>query len=75
MIELRIPASDDAVADVQLVEWIVAEGAEIAEGDPLYSIESDKSVIEVPAPASGRLVILEGPGKTFPAGHLIGRIE
>lgn len=75
MTELRIPAAGDAVAEVQLVEWIANQGAEVKEGDPIYSIESDKSVLEVAAPASGKLVIIATAGDIFPVGHVIGRIE
>jgi pyruvate/2-oxoglutarate dehydrogenase complex dihydrolipoamide acyltransferase (E2) component len=75
MIELRIPAAGDAVAEVQIVEWVAADGAAVKEGDPIYSIESDKSVLEIAAPATGKLAILAKAGEIFPIGHLIGRIE
>jgi len=75
MIELRIPAAGDAVAEVQLVEWVAQDGARVAEGDAIYSVESDKSVLEIASPASGKLVILAKPGEIFPIGHLVGRIE
>ena len=75
MTELHIPAAGDAVSEVQLVEWRVANGALVKEGEVVYTIESDKSVLEVEAPGSGKLVILEQPGGVFPVGHLVGRIE
>ncbi|MFU2325058.1 biotin/lipoyl-containing protein [Pseudomonas sp. NFX98] len=75
MIELRIPAAGDAVSEVQLVEWIAEDGANIAESDVIYSIESDKSVLDVESPATGRLTILAQAGEIYPIGHLVGRIE
>ena len=75
MTELRIPAAGDAVSEVQLVEWVAENGAQVKEGDPIYSIESDKSVLEVAAPASGKLVILARAGEIFPVGHIIGQID
>ena len=75
MTELRIPAAGDAVAEVQLVEWVASDGSTVKEGDPIYSIESDKSVLEIVAPTAGKLVILAKPGEIFAIGHLIGRIE
>ena len=75
MTELRIPAAGDAVSEVQIVEWVAADGAVVKEGDPIYSIESDKSVLEIVAPASGKLAILAQAGEIFPIGHLIGRID
>lgn len=75
MTELHIPAAGDAVAEVQLVEWAITSGAYVKEGDIIYSIESEKSVMDVEAPASGSLVILEHAGGVFPIGHLVGRID
>ncbi len=73
--ELRIPAAGDAVAEVQLVEWTVQDGATVKEGDILYSIESEKSVLDVESPASGKLTIKEQAGQVLSVGHLVGCIE
>lgn len=72
--ELRIPQSGDAVTEVQLVEWHVADGAEVKEGDSVYSFESEKAVTEVPAPVSGKVKILEEAGSFLAIGHLVGSI-
>ena len=52
MTELRIPAAGDAVSEVQLLEWKVNDGDRVKEGDLLYAIESDKSMIDIESPAS-----------------------
>lgn len=75
MTELRIPAAGDAVAEVQLVEWSAAHGSQVEEGQVIYSIESEKSVIDVEAPSSGKLEVLEQAGDNFAIGHLVGRIS
>lgn len=74
MTELRIPAAGDAVAEVQLVEWMVTDGASVKEGEIIYAIESEKSVLDIESPATGTLQILEQPGGTLPIGHLVGKI-
>ena len=75
MTELRIPAAGDAVSEVQLVEWTKRDGETVTEGDVIYSVETDKSVLEIEAPASGTLHILATAGEIFEVGHLIGRID
>lgn len=75
MTELRIPAAGDTVSEVQIVEWLVDSGSAVSEGDVIYSIESDKSVIDIEAPAAGTLTILERAGEIYPVGRLIGRID
>lgn len=57
-----------------LAEWLVADGSNVKEGQPLYSLESDKSVQEIPAPASGILRILMAPGQEYTVGTVLGEI-
>lgn len=75
MSELRIPAAGDSVTEVQIVEWTIDNGAAVAEGQVIYTVESDKSTLEIEAPATGTLTILEPAGEIYPVGHLVGRID
>jgi pyruvate/2-oxoglutarate dehydrogenase complex dihydrolipoamide acyltransferase (E2) component len=58
-----------------LTEWMSADGTEVKEGDPLYAIESEKSVNEIDAPASGRLRIVAKPEETYEVGTVLGYID
>lgn len=73
--EILLPKLGFSMEEGQLNEWLVADGASVKEGEPLYSIESDKSVNEVEAPASGTLKILIETGETYPVGTVLGIIE
>ena len=75
MTELRIPAAGDSVQEVQIVEWTIDDGAAVNEGDVIYTVESDKSTLEIEAPVGGKLTILEPAGEIYPIGHLVGRID
>lgn len=75
MTELRIPAAGDSVTEVQIVEWSVDTGSQVSEGQVIYTVESDKSVLEIEAPASGTLTIIEPAGEVYDVGHLVGRID
>ena len=57
-----------------LVEWLVADGAAVTEGQPLYALESDKSVQEIESPASGILKIGAETGVTYKVGTVLGEI-
>jgi pyruvate/2-oxoglutarate dehydrogenase complex dihydrolipoamide acyltransferase (E2) component len=46
------------VEQVLVVEWLVDDGSEVAAGDPVVVIDTDKAETELEAPASGRLTIL-----------------
>jgi pyruvate/2-oxoglutarate dehydrogenase complex dihydrolipoamide acyltransferase (E2) component len=54
--------------------WHVADGATVKEGQPLYSLESEKSVTEIESPASGVLKIIAPIGETFKVGTVLGEI-
>lgn len=73
--ELRIPMLSMAMEEGALSEWLVADGATVEIGTPIYTLESDKSAQEVESPAAGTLRIIAQPGETYPVGELIGTIE
>ena len=60
--EIILPKIGFSMNEGTVAEWLVADGAQVVEGQPLYSLESDKSVEEIPAPASGTLKILKAAG-------------
>ena len=55
--ELVVPQMG-VVEQVLVVEWLVDDGSEVAAGDPVVVIDTDKAETELEAPASGRLTIL-----------------
>lgn len=58
-----------------IVEWMKQEGDAVAEGEVLFTVETDKSVMEVEAKTSGVLLkIVHGPGESVPIQQVIGYI-
>jgi pyruvate/2-oxoglutarate dehydrogenase complex dihydrolipoamide acyltransferase (E2) component len=74
MVELTLPKLGFAMTEGLISEWMVADGSAVNEGDPIYSIESDKSVQEVESSASGTLKIIAAAGETYPVGTVVGHI-
>jgi pyruvate/2-oxoglutarate dehydrogenase complex dihydrolipoamide acyltransferase (E2) component len=72
--EILLPKLGFSMDKGMLSEWLVADGASVQEGQPLYNLESDKSVEEIPAPASGILRILMAPGTEYNVGTVLGEI-
>ncbi len=58
----------------KLSEWLVEDGAMVEAGQPIYSLETDKSVQEIEAPESGKLVHKQPAGETYAVGTEIGEI-
>jgi pyruvate/2-oxoglutarate dehydrogenase complex dihydrolipoamide acyltransferase (E2) component len=57
-----------------LAEWLVADGATVKEGDPIYILETGKATQDVQSPATGKLVHKAQAGETYPVGTDIGEI-
>ena len=72
--QLTIPRLEMAMTEGVLAEWLVADGAQVNEGDPIYSLETGKAVQEIQAPVSGRLMQKAQAGETYPVGTDIGEI-
>jgi pyruvate/2-oxoglutarate dehydrogenase complex dihydrolipoamide acyltransferase (E2) component len=74
-VEIRIPSLGAGMSEGTLVEWHVADGAAVAEGELLYTLESEKTAMDIVAPASGALRRIGDEGEIYPVGELIGAIE
>ena len=72
--KLTIPRLEMSMTEGVLSEWLVADGATVKEGDPIYSIETGKSIQEITAPASGKLTQKAAAGETYAVGTEIGDI-
>src|SRR2546426_267825 len=66
----RAARADDA--DRLDARWLVSEGQEVAEDDPLVEIQTDKTTVEIPSPAAGTVTsILVEEGKVVPVGTVL----
>lgn len=75
MSDIQMPKLGMSMTEATLTEWLVADGADVTEGQDLYAVETDKSVQEVPSPVSGKLTIIAQPGEVYEVGALLGRVE
>jgi len=71
---LTIPKLQMSTTEGTLAEWLVDDGAMVEAGQPIYSLETDKSVQEIEAPEAGRLTQKAAAGGTYPVGTEIGEI-
>ncbi len=71
---LTIPKLQMSTTEGTLTEWLVDDGAEVKEGQPIYALETDKSIQEIEAPVSGTLTHKVEAGETYDVGTEIGVI-
>ena len=73
---ITLPAMGEGVIEATINKWLVKEGSEVKEDDPLVEVATDKVDSEVPAPASGTLVsIIAKEGSIAKIGDLLAVIE
>ncbi len=74
--EVKVPQLSESVAEATLLQWKKKVGDAVAQDEILIEIETDKVVLEVPAPSAGVLTeVLVGDGGTVVAEQLIGKID
>jgi pyruvate/2-oxoglutarate dehydrogenase complex dihydrolipoamide acyltransferase (E2) component len=75
-VEILLPKIGFSMNEGSVAEWMVADGGEVTEGQPLFALESDKSTNEVEAPASGKLqIIVQAGGDPVEVGTVLGLIS
>src|SRR5947199_2429110 len=60
MRQLTLPELGEGLEEAEIVSWDVTEGDHVVADQPLVSVETDKAVVEVPSPQSGRIARLFG---------------
>jgi 2-oxoglutarate dehydrogenase E2 component (dihydrolipoamide succinyltransferase) len=76
IVEVKVPQLSESVTEATLLQWKKKPGELVAIDEILIEVETDKVVLEVPAPSAGTLAeIVQGDGATVTAEQVIARID
>lgn len=76
IIEVKVPQLSESVAEATLLTWHKKVGTEVARDENLVDVETDKVVLELPAPGAGVITqIIKGDGSTVVAGEVIALMD
>jgi 2-oxoglutarate dehydrogenase E2 component (dihydrolipoamide succinyltransferase) len=76
IVEVKVPQLSESVSEATLLDWHKKEGEKVSRDENLIDIETDKVVLELPAPADGVLVrILKNARDSVGSGDVIAQIE
>ena len=76
MVEVKVPQLSESVSEATLLQWKKKAGERVELDEVLIEVETDKVVLEVPAPAAGTLAqIVKPDGSTVVAGEVIAMID
>ena len=74
-LEFRFPDVGEGIAQGEIVRWLVAQGDEVRADQPLVEVETDKAVVEIPAPRGGTILHLPvAAGETIQVGEILAVI-
>jgi pyruvate dehydrogenase E2 component (dihydrolipoamide acetyltransferase) len=70
--EFKLPDLGEGLTEGEIARWLVVEGQELAEDDPLVEIATDKTTVEIPSPAAGTVTkILVAEGEVVAVGTIL----
>ncbi|HEY9065862.1 MAG TPA: biotin/lipoyl-containing protein, partial [Burkholderiaceae bacterium] len=76
IVEVKVPQLSESVAEATLLQWKKKPGEKVELDEILIEIETDKVVLEVPAPSAGVLSqLVKNDGDTVVAEELIAKID
>lgn len=76
ILEVKVPQLSESVAEATLLQWHKKVGEAVARDENLIDIETDKVVLELPAPDAGVIVeVIKGDGSTVVSGEIIAKID
>lgn len=70
--EFKLPDLGEGLTEGEVARWLVAEGDDVAEDQPLVEIQTDKTTVEIPSPAAGRVTSIRvAEGEVVPVGTVL----
>jgi pyruvate/2-oxoglutarate dehydrogenase complex dihydrolipoamide acyltransferase (E2) component len=76
IVPVNMPKLTMAATEATFLDWLVDDGVMVAEGDPIYTVATDKVETEVESPAAGILRHGDAAAETdYPVGTQLGTIE
>ena len=70
--EFKLPDLGEGLTEGEIARWLVSEGDDVAEDQPLVEIQTDKTTVEIPSPAAGKVAqILVEEGAVVPVGTVL----
>ena len=70
--EFKLPDLGEGLTEAEIARWLVAEGEEVREDQPLVEVQTDKTTVEIPSPRGGTVLkVLVGEGDVAPVGAVL----
>jgi 2-oxoglutarate dehydrogenase E2 component (dihydrolipoamide succinyltransferase) len=75
ILEMKVPSPGESITEVEIAQWLVAEGDYVEKDQPIAEVDSDKATLEHPAEESGTITFKAEEGDAVGVGQVVCRID
>ena len=75
LLEMKVPSPGESISEVEIAQWLVADGDYVEKDQSIAEIDSDKATLELPAEESGSIKIIVDDGETVAVGDIVCIID
>lgn len=75
MLEMKVPSPGESITEVEIAQWLVAEGDYVEKDQAIAEVDSDKATLELPAEASGIISLKAEEGDAVAVGQVVCLID
>lgn len=75
MLEMKVPSPGESITEVEIAQWLVADGDYVEKDQAIAEVDSDKATLELPAEASGIITLKAEEGESVAVGQVVCLID
>ena len=75
ILEMQIPSPGESISEVEIAQWLVADGEYVEKDQIIAEIDSDKATLELPAEQAGSITLKAGEGDVVQVGQVVCHID
>ena len=75
ILEMKVPSPGESITEVEIAQWLVAEGDYVEKDQPIAEVDSDKATLELPAEESGTIAFKAEEGDAVAVGQVVCLID
>ena len=75
ILEMKVPSPGESITEVEIAEWLVADGDYVEKDQAIAEVDSDKATLELPAEASGTITLKAEEGDAVEVGAIVCLID
>ena len=75
ILEMKVPSPGESITEVEIAQWLVADGDYVEKDQAIAEVDSDKATLELPAEASGIITLKAEEGDAVAVGQVVCLID